>query len=90
MYEGAKSVIALNEEGYAQVSLEQLKSSLQITLQKWGRIEGTLRVGRHVGTNEQVVVSAPLPRWSKMSIRKKKFQARWIRRAMCSLQICRA
>jgi hypothetical protein len=70
MYEGAKSVIALNEEGYAQVSLEQLKASPQITLQKWGRIEGTLRVGRHPGTNEQVVVSTPLPRWSKTSIRK--------------------
>jgi hypothetical protein len=70
MYEGAKSVIALNEEGYAQVSLEQLKASPQITLQKWGRIEGTLRVGHHVGANEQVVVSAPQPRWSKMSVRK--------------------
>ena len=36
MYEGAASVIALNEDGYAQVSLEQLKSSGTIALQKWG------------------------------------------------------
>jgi beta-lactamase regulating signal transducer with metallopeptidase domain/uncharacterized GH25 family protein len=70
MYEKAQSVIALNEEGFAQVSLEQLKASPQITLQKWGRIEGTLRVGHHVGTNEQVTVSAATPRWSKMTIRK--------------------
>jgi uncharacterized GH25 family protein len=70
MYEGAKSVIALNEEGFAQVSLEQLKASPQITLQKWGRIEGTLRVGHHAGTNEQVVLDAPQPRWIKKMIHK--------------------
>ncbi|MGN6553818.1 MAG: carboxypeptidase-like regulatory domain-containing protein, partial [Verrucomicrobiota bacterium] len=62
LYEGAKSVIALNEEGYAQVSLDQLKASPQIRLQKWGRIEGTLRIGQHAGTNESVVLStAPRP-----------------------------
>jgi hypothetical protein len=70
MYEKAQSVIALNEEGFAQVSLEQLKASPQITLQKWGRVEGALRIGNHAGTNEQVVLDAPQPRWSKMSIRK--------------------
>jgi hypothetical protein len=70
MYEGAKSVIALNEEGYAQVSLEQLKASPQITLQKWGRIEGTLRFGHHAGTNEQVVLDAPQPGWIKNTIHK--------------------
>ena len=70
MYEGAKSVIALNEAGYAQVSLDQLKTTPQITLQKWGHIEGTLHVGHHVGTNERVVLSAPQPRWSSLSLRK--------------------
>jgi uncharacterized GH25 family protein len=70
MYEGAKSVVALSEEGYAQVSLEQLQSSPQITLQKWGRIEGTLRVGHHPGTNEQVVLDAPQPRWIKKTFHK--------------------
>jgi hypothetical protein len=57
MYEGAKSVVALNEEGYAQVSLAQLKASPQITLQKWGRIEGVLSFGHHPGTNQQIVLS---------------------------------
>ncbi len=70
MYEGARSVVALNEEGYAQVSLEQLKVSPQITLQKWGRIEGTLRVGHRAGTNEQIVLDAPQPRWIKKMIHK--------------------
>ncbi|MEI2727242.1 MAG: hypothetical protein V9H26_28220 [Verrucomicrobiota bacterium] len=70
MYEGAKSVIALNEAGYAQVSLDQLKASPQITLQKWGQVEGTLRVGHRVGTNERVVLSALQPRWSNLGLRK--------------------
>ena len=70
LYEQAQSVIALNEEGYAQVSLEQLKASSQIQLQKWGRIEGTLRVGHHLGTNETVGVSGAMPRWTKKTIRR--------------------
>ncbi len=65
LFEGTKSVIALNEEGYAQVSLEQLKASPQIQLQKWGRIEGVLRVGHHIGTNERVVLDAPQPMWPR-------------------------
>ncbi len=59
MYVEAKSVIALNNDGYAQVALEDLKRSPQITLQPWGRIEGTLRLGRQPATNMQVVLSQP-------------------------------
>jgi beta-lactamase regulating signal transducer with metallopeptidase domain len=57
LYEGAKSVIARNEQGFAQVSLEQLRRSPQIILQPWGRIEGILSVGHHLGTNELVGVA---------------------------------
>jgi hypothetical protein len=60
LYEPAQSVVAVSQEGYAQVSLEQLRRSPQVTLQKWGRIEGTLRVGRRPGTNEVVSLNAPL------------------------------
>jgi beta-lactamase regulating signal transducer with metallopeptidase domain/uncharacterized GH25 family protein len=70
MCEGAKSVIALNEEGYVQVSVEQLKTSPKIQLQKWGRIEGTLRVGHHVGTNEQVMLEFPQSRWNTKTFHK--------------------
>jgi len=59
MYEGATSVVAINEEGFAQVSLEQLKASPKITLQKWGRVEGTLQINHHPASNEMVVISAP-------------------------------
>jgi hypothetical protein len=63
MYKGAKSVVALNEEGYAQVSLGQLKASPQIRLQKWGQVEGVLRLGHHPGANQQVVLEPLQPGW---------------------------
>jgi beta-lactamase regulating signal transducer with metallopeptidase domain/uncharacterized GH25 family protein len=63
MYEGAQSVVALNEEGYAQVFLDQLKASPQITLQPWGRIEGTLQSGHHPRTNDIVILECPQQRW---------------------------
>jgi beta-lactamase regulating signal transducer with metallopeptidase domain len=69
MYEKAQSVVALNEEGYAQVSLEQLQSAPRITLQKWGRIEGSLVVNHHPGTNQTLDLSGGMPRWSKKVIR---------------------
>lgn len=59
MYVAAQSVIALNDSGYVQVSLADLKRSPQITLQPWGRIEGTLRLGQHPATNTMVVLSQP-------------------------------
>ena len=63
LYEGAQSVIAVNQEGYVQVGLDQLKQNPRVTLQKWGRIEGTLRVNHHPGTNETVQLSGPMSRW---------------------------
>lgn len=56
LYENAQSLVALNREGFAHVSLNQLAASPQITLQKWGRIAGTLRTGDRLGTNEVVTV----------------------------------
>ena len=55
VYEGAQSVIVVSDEGFAQVSLDDLKQSPQVHLQAWGKIEGELRVGRHPATN--IVVS---------------------------------
>ena len=52
----AESVIAVHPDGFAEVSLETLKALPQITLQPWGSIEGTLHIGRRLGTNEFVLV----------------------------------
>ncbi|MEO5801947.1 MAG: M56 family metallopeptidase, partial [Verrucomicrobiota bacterium] len=45
-YDEAKWIVALNPEGYAKVSVESLKGSPKIILQRWGQVEGTLRIGK--------------------------------------------
>ncbi len=57
MYEGAQSVIAVSDDGFANVNLHDLKKSPQVHLQAWGKIEGELRVGRHAATNAVVSLS---------------------------------
>jgi hypothetical protein len=57
MYEDAQTVIVVHDEGFAQIPVDELKRSPQITLQPWGRIEGTLRLGHHPATNELVLLS---------------------------------
>jgi beta-lactamase regulating signal transducer with metallopeptidase domain len=59
MCENARSLIAAGDDGYAQIPLDQFKKSSRITLQKWGRIEGTLRISHHLGTNETVLLTEP-------------------------------
>jgi beta-lactamase regulating signal transducer with metallopeptidase domain len=58
MYETANSVVAVNDDGFAQVPLEELKTSPQIRLQPWGQIEGTLQVKGHPGTNETLIIDS--------------------------------
>ena len=57
MYVDAQTVIAVHDKGYVQVPVADLKHSPQITLQPWGRVEGTLRRGHHAATNEIIVLS---------------------------------
>ena len=39
-----------------QVPVVDLKRSPQITLQSWGKVEGSLRRGHHAATNEIVLL----------------------------------
>ncbi len=57
MYADAQTVIAVHEKGYAQVPVADLKRSPQITLQSWGKVEGSLRRGHHAATNEIVLLT---------------------------------
>ena len=57
MYADAQTVIAVHDKGYALVPVADLKRSPQITLQPWGKVEGTLRRGHHAATNEIIVLS---------------------------------
>ena len=57
MYAEAQTVIALHDRGFAQVPVAELKSSPKITLQSWGKVAGTLRLGHRADTNELVLIS---------------------------------
>ena len=68
VYEGARSVIVVGDDGFAQVSLDDLKQSPQVHLQAWGKIDGQLRVGRHPATNIVVSLSNPQRNYTAASM----------------------
>jgi hypothetical protein len=47
-------VLALHDAGTAEISEEQLKASSDITLQKWGAIEGRLMIGAKPGASRPI------------------------------------
>jgi peroxiredoxin len=53
----ATNIIAVHAEGYGMVSLASFGESRTITLQPFGRVEGVLRVGKRLGTNELLILS---------------------------------
>ncbi|HEY5232725.1 MAG TPA: hypothetical protein VIK35_04240 [Verrucomicrobiae bacterium] len=56
--ESAWAIVAMNETGCTQVEKMDFENGSTITLQPWARIEGVLRVGTGVGTNQQVVLQS--------------------------------
>jgi thiol-disulfide isomerase/thioredoxin len=50
----AFGVMVADDAGFAEVRVEDLKSSPQVWLQTWGRVEGTLKIGARPGANETV------------------------------------
>jgi hypothetical protein len=50
-------LVARCDQGYAQVTADELMANPDIVLQPWGRIEGTLRVGDKVGAGEEIVLA---------------------------------
>jgi peroxiredoxin len=50
----AYAVVVADDLGFAQVRVEELKTSPEVRLQPWARVEGTLRIGSHPGSNETV------------------------------------
>ena len=57
--ERAWAIVAMNEDGCTQIEKNDFENGSKIMLQQWARIEGVLRIGTGVGTNEQVVLGAP-------------------------------
>ncbi len=56
--EGTTGLVAVHEQGFAHVPLAKFEAAPEIALEAWGRIEGTLHIGRRIGTNEQVIVES--------------------------------
>jgi hypothetical protein len=52
----AHTVMAIYERGFAAATAEQLAASSTLTLEPWGRIEGTVRVGSQAGANVGVML----------------------------------
>jgi hypothetical protein len=46
-----------DEAGYAVATAADLSSNPEITVEPWGRIEGVLRIGKSLGTNQTVSLS---------------------------------
>ncbi len=53
----ATRLVAAGSEGYAEALLERLDTTLTLTLEPWGRIEGVVRNGPRPATNEWVMVA---------------------------------
>jgi hypothetical protein len=51
-------IVAVNPQGYAEAKLDEFSGSFALTLQPWGRIEGTVRNGRQPAANQWVMVTA--------------------------------
>ncbi len=50
----ASAVVVSDEEGFAQVRVEDLQASPEVRLQAWARVEGTLKIGSGPGSHETV------------------------------------
>jgi peroxiredoxin len=51
------AVVVVDDAGFADVRVEDLKSSPEIRLQPWARVEGTLKIGTQPAANEIVRLS---------------------------------
>jgi hypothetical protein len=52
-------VLVTNEAGFAAVTFEQLRHASEMKMQRWGRIEGNLKLGTNVGANQTLAVGFP-------------------------------
>jgi hypothetical protein len=55
------AVVALHDQGSAQVTGQELKSNSRIVLRPWARIEGVVRVGSRPAAGERIAMSLSTP-----------------------------
>jgi peroxiredoxin len=56
------AVLVLQDEGFAQVTVDELRRAPEVKLKPWAKVEGRLMIGARPGTNESVRLwLAPVP-----------------------------
>lgn len=71
----AQTVLALNDQGFVEVSVDRLKSSPEIKLRAWGRLEGVLQKHGQPDSGELLALSGnpwsgpPLLNWGDFEAR---------------------
>ena len=58
VYANAEKIIASHSTGYLETSYSNFVSGSTLTLEKWGIIEGHLKIGTRIGTNEAVLLTS--------------------------------
>jgi len=51
------TLVAVHEQGFAETKAEELAASGKIILRPWGRVEGVMKLGNRLATNEQILLS---------------------------------
>lgn len=54
---GNFSIVVVDEKGYAELRSDELAKSSDITVQPWGKVEGTLKIGTKAGARQTINVS---------------------------------
>ncbi len=62
-------IIALHDRGYAEATAQQLDEVDAMTIEPWGRIEGSLRVGGRALAHETIVVNLEEERTDSLQMR---------------------
>jgi hypothetical protein len=50
------TLVAVHEQGFAELKAEELAASGKIALRPWGRVEGVMKFGNRLATNEQIML----------------------------------
>jgi hypothetical protein len=48
------AILVLEEEGFAQVTVEELSQKPEVTLKPWAKVQGKLMIGSRPGANEEI------------------------------------
>jgi thiol-disulfide isomerase/thioredoxin len=54
-------LVVLHDEGYAEITAEELAAEPNVAIQPWGRVEGVLRIGSQPGAGENMHLYYPRP-----------------------------